>query len=127
MNNTEVLGLDHVSLLVADAEKALQFYQQLLGLQTLPRPALGFAGYWLDLGQGHSIHLMELDNPYQAITRPGHGGRDQHFALRVRDLEVFQVKLVAMQVEFTLSKSGRPALFFRDPDQNAIELYQLDN
>lgn len=29
-------------------------------------------------------------------------------------------------IPYTLSKSGRPAIFFRDPDANALELVQLE-
>lgn len=124
MSQAKILGFDHVSLLVADTEKSAKFYQQLLGLKLLPRPDLGFAGVWLDLGAGQSIHLLELENPYAKIERPVHGGRDFHFALRVDDLAGFKASLVKLGIEFTESKSGRSALFFRDLDQNAIELYQ---
>ena len=119
-----VKGLDHVSVLVADAQRSLIFYQQTLGLKTADRPDLGFPGYWLDLGQGQTLHLMQLENPYHAVTRPRHGGRDMHFALRVDNLETFADTLRQHHIAFTQSRSGRRALFFRDPDQNVIELFE---
>lgn len=122
MRSSQVLGLDHVSILVADAEKARDFYQTILGLDVVTRPDLGFAGYWLALGQGQTLHLMELENPYQNVTRPGHGGRDVHFALRVKHLAYFIEKLEKNSIEYSLSKSGRNALFFKDLDGNAVEL-----
>ncbi|UQB41385.1 VOC family protein [Thiomicrospira microaerophila] len=121
-----VLGLDHVSILVSDAHLACEFYQEALGLEKLERPDLGFPGYWLRLGGQHqSLHLMQLTNPCQGLSRPSHGGRDNHFALAVAQLEVFMVKLEAMQVAYTLSRSGRKALFFRDLDNNAVELFEV--
>ena len=54
----KVLGFDHVSVIVKDAEKSLAFYQELLGLELLERPNLGFPGYWLDLKAGQSLHIM---------------------------------------------------------------------
>lgn len=120
-----ILGLDHVTVLVADAERARDFYQTLLGLAELERPDLGFPGYWLALGAGQTLHLMQLENPYAQITRPAHGGRDIHFALRVNNLGYFIDKLKQNGIEYSLSKSGRQALFFRDLDSNVLELVEV--
>ncbi|MBF6056810.1 VOC family protein [Thiomicrorhabdus heinhorstiae] len=124
---SKVLGLDHVSVLVADADRALDFYQDILQVSLLQRPELAFPGYWLDLGGGQSVHLMQLSNPYATIEKPQHGGRDQHLALRVSSIEEFADRLTTKGIAFTRSKSGRQALFFRDLDQNAIELFEYRN
>ncbi|WP_024851169.1 VOC family protein [Hydrogenovibrio kuenenii] len=121
---SKCLGFDHVSILVKDADASLKFYQNLLGLDILERPNLGFPGYWLDLQQGQSIHLMELDNPNANVERPEHGGRDYHFALRVSAIEEFKRKLESMGIAYTASRSGRKALFVRDLDENAFELFE---
>ena len=121
---SKVLGLDHISIIVRDAELSLQFYQNLLGLECLPRPDLGFPGYWLDLYEGQSIHVMQLNNPNSNTVRPEHGGRDYHFALRVDSIEGYAEKLKQMNASFTLSKSGRKALFAKDLDNNAFELFE---
>ncbi len=112
----------HVSLLVADTARSLDFYVGLLGLDIAPdRPDLGFPGAWLSIGGGQ-IHLLELPNPDPSTGRPEHGGRDRHTALRVDDLDAVRARLDAAGVHYTLSRSGRRALFCRDPDGNAIEL-----
>jgi catechol 2,3-dioxygenase-like lactoylglutathione lyase family enzyme len=120
----KVLGLDHVSIIVKDADAAVTFYQALLGLEKLERPALGFPGYWLDLYNGQSLHIMQLPNPNADTQRPEHGGRDYHFALRVDSIEMFALKLEQLQMPFTRSRSGRKALFAKDPDNNAFELFE---
>jgi glyoxylase I family protein len=120
--NSNVRGIDHVSLLVADAGRAGRFYREVLGLAVLTRPDLGFPGVWLNLGGGQALHLLELPDPDPKAGRPAHGGRDRHFALRVADTTVFAERLEAKGVAFTRSRSGRDALFFRDPDGNAVEL-----
>lgn len=120
----KVMGFDHISVLVSDAEQALVFYQTLLALPLLDRPALGFPGYWLDLKNGQSLHLMQLPNPCQGAVRPEHGGRDAHFALRVDSIAEFERKLDGLKVDFTSSRSGRMAVFIRDPDGNAFELFE---
>ncbi len=120
----KVLGFNHVSILVKDADLALTFYQELLGLKILERPDLNFAGYWLDLGAGQTIHLMQLDNPYQNVSKPKHGGRDVHFALEVDSIGRFINLLEDKNIKFTVSKSGRKALFFWDIDNNVVELFE---
>ena len=117
----------HVALLVADLERAAHFYEGLLGLVRIARPDLGFAGIWygLEAGQrerGQHLHLMQLPNPYQECDKPVHGGRDQHLALQVDNLAEIQARLEAAGIAITYSKSGRAALFCRDPDGNTLEL-----
>jgi len=123
----KVLGLDHVSIIVKDAELALQFYQDLLGLQPLERPVLGFPGYWLDLYNGQTLHIMQLDNPNAGTQRPQHGGRDYHFALRVDSIDAYAERLQEAGSVFTKSQSGRKALFVRDLDNNSFELFEYSN
>jgi glyoxylase I family protein len=120
-----VLALHHVSILVADAERARRFYEDLLGLKPLERPDLGFPGAWLALGDAQQLHLMQLPNPDSREGRPEHGGRDYHLALRVAYLAPFIERLEQAGVVYTRSRSGRPSIFFRDPDGNAVELMEI--
>ncbi|MEN8167452.1 MAG: VOC family protein [Pseudomonadota bacterium] len=114
--------LHHVSLIVADTAKALAFYRDLLGLEVdISRPDLGYPGAWLNVGDGQ-IHLLELPNPDPLNGRPEHGGRDRHLALETGDYAGLIAKLEHASIPYTLSRSGRKALFCRDPDQNAVEI-----
>lgn len=119
--------LHHVSLIVAETGRALGFYRDLLGLAVDPaRPDLGYPGAWLQVGR-LQIHLLELPNPDPVDGRPTHGGRDRHVALAVRDLDRLAVALSAAEVPFTRSRSGRRALFCRDPDANALEFVEISD
>jgi glyoxylase I family protein len=112
----------HVSLLVADTARSLDFYCGVLGLEIEPaRPDLGFPGAWLNIGGGQ-IHLLELPNPDPLSGRPDHGGRDRHTALEVDEFNAVRDRLDQAGIPYTLSRSGRKALFCRDPDGNAVEL-----
>lgn len=114
----------HASLIVADTGKALAFYQRLLGFQVDDqRPDLGYPGAWLKVGE-QQIHLLELPNPDPVTGRPAHGGRDRHVAMQVDSIEQLSVKLDAAGISYTKSKSGRKALFCRDPDGNALEFIE---
>jgi glyoxylase I family protein len=118
------MRLHHVSVIVADTERALGFYRDVLGLEVdARRPDLGYPGAWLQLGEAQ-IHLLELPNPDPVSGRPKHGGRDRHFALTVAQLAPVVEVLEAAGIAHTLSRSGRRALFCRDPDGNAVEIVE---
>lgn len=122
----EVVALLHVSVLVADVARSRVFYEGVLGLSPSPsRPEMNFDGVWYDIG-GAQIHLICQPNPDPVTGRPEHGGRDRHTALGVKDWEGLRQKLDAAGLAYTLSKSGRKALFVRDPDGNTLELVALD-
>lgn len=112
----------HASLLVSDLDAARAFYEGILDLQPSPaRPAMSFDGIWYQLGE-QQIHLLALPNPEAGLERPQHGGRDRHLALCVRDWEELIARLEKAGIAYTLSQSGRRALFCRDADGNAFEL-----
>lgn len=113
--------IHHASLIVANTQASLLFYSGILGMEQMDRPDLGFPGAWLKLGE-QQIHLLELNNPDPTTGRPAHGGRDRHVAMTVSDIEPVKEALNAAGFAYTVSISGRKALFCRDPDGNAIEI-----
>lgn len=92
-----------------------------------PHHKLPYRGAWLWIGP-EMIHLMELPNPdpVDSEQRPEHGGRDRHFCIGVAALDALAAKLEAAGVRYTRSMSGRPAIFFRDPDMNCLECVELE-
>eukprot|EP00877_Chromochloris_zofingiensis_P000820 jgi/Chrzof1/10739/Cz05g10190.t1 len=121
-------GVHHVALICRNLENSLEFYQGVLGLQVNPdRPhdKLPYRGAWLWIGS-EMIHLMELPNPDPLDNRPEHGGRDRHFCIGIQSIDTLIVKLEAAGINFTKSMSGRPAIFFRDPDMNCLECVELE-
>lgn len=119
-----VLSVHHVSLVVADTQKSVEFYTQVLEIPLSDeRPELGFPGAWLQLGE-QQIHLLEVANPDPVTGRPEHGGRDRHVALSVDNLAKYEAALKQRHLAYTKSLSGRKALFCRDPDGNGIELIE---
>src|SRR5215472_13510085 len=81
-------GVHHVAICVADAQKGLSFYRDVLGMTQLPRPDLG-RGYWLYAG-GQQVHLKESDTQPLAAN---------HFAIRVDDIDAAVTDLQEQGVE----------------------------
>ena len=90
-------GVHHVAICVADAQKGLAFYCDVLGMTQLPRPDLG-PGCWLDAG-GQQVHLMESD------TQPPGAN---HFAIQVDDIDAAVTDLQEQGVE--VHRIARPAI-----------------
>jgi glyoxylase I family protein len=115
--------IHHASLIVSDTEQSLLFYRDVLGMEQTERPNLPFPGAWLQIG-AQQIHLLELDNPDPTTGRPVHGGRDRHVAMHIDSVELLRNDLEQAGVVYTLSISGRKALFCRDLDGNALEFIE---
>lgn len=121
-----LIALHHVTFITADLMRSRAFYQDLLGLQSDPqRPQMRFDGVWYELAAGQQLHLMLLPNVEAGLSRPAHGGRDRHVAFAVSDLDTLIGKLQTAAIPYSLSQSGRRALFCRDPDDNALEFIEV--
>ena len=125
MSEPLILKIHHTSLIVKDLSVALTFYQEVLGLVVDDsRPDLGYPGVWLILPENQQLHLMQLDNPDKDSERPEHGGRDHHIAFAVQSIDAITASLDILGMLYTKSKSGRNAMFCRDPDGNALEFIE---
>ena len=119
-----ILSIHHSSLIISDTETSLKFYSGVLNLKQLDRPPLPFPGAWFELGT-QQLHILELENPDPTTGRPAHGGKDRHVAFNIVDLDLIKSTLEEGGVAYTLSLSGRRALFCRDPDGNALEFIEV--
>jgi len=120
----KITAILHATFLVQDLARARTFYELALGLNLdEKRHDMGFPGVWYDVG-AQQIHLMQLPNPEIGLQRPANGGRDRHVAVAIDDLDALMQKLDAAAVQYNISKSGRRALFCRDPDDNALEFIE---
>lgn len=114
------LTLNHIALHVADLEKSIFFYQYILELPVLPRPAFDFAGAWFGLGEAQELHLIA---GRQAEVNAG--SRGTHFALSVSSIQEAEKFLKAKQVNYQAPKQrpdGVWQIFLEDPDGYCIEI-----
>jgi glyoxylase I family protein len=116
-----IKGIHHVSILTSDVNRAVRFYSEILELPLSDkRPDLGYDGAWFDLG-GQQVHLIH-PAPVAKTGKPEvRCGRDRHIAFQVEDIDHLVERLNRAGIEFERSRSGRAAVFCRDPDGNALE------
>jgi lactoylglutathione lyase len=116
-----ILELNHVALHVADVAVSCEFYQRVLRLQLMPRPAFDFPGAWFRLGTQQELHLIgERTEPVSS------GNRNNHFALMTDDLTAWDQHLRSVRADYRPRKQrpdGAWQIFVRDPDGHVIELF----
>lgn len=105
--------LHHASVRITSLECSRGFYEDLLGLEAVDRPDLGFPGRWYGAGEGQ-IHLLEIPKQGDGIDPT-----DPHFAIEVEDFEATRRELEAGKIPFL--ELG-DAMWIRDPDGNVVEL-----
>ena len=114
------LQLNHVAIHVDDVEKCREFYETVLKLSPLPRPAFDFPGAWFRLGIDQELHLI---GDREEAVHSHHRGN--HYALMVDDMDAWEEHLKSLNVEFLPRKTrpdGAYQIFLPDPDGHFIEL-----
>ena len=119
----EILGIDHLVLRVADQERAIAFYEGVLGAKVERR---GERNGLVQLRAGRSLIDLVVAPPDEIK-----GARNMdHFALRIEpfDEAAIRAHLAAHGIEagelksrYGAEKEG-PSLDIEDPDGNRVEL-----
>ena len=124
----EILGIDHVVLRVADQERAIAFYEGVLGAKVERRSEkIGL----VQLRAGRSlIDLIEAPAG-EAPAGKATGGRNMdHFALRIEPFDEAAIRahlashgIEAGELKTRYGAEGDgPSLYIEDPDGNRVEL-----
>ena len=119
------MGVEHIGIKASDLEKAIQFYIQVLGFEYLYRIKPGDVELvFLELG-GTVVELVEVVDGSRYED-----GVVNHLAIRVSDISKAIEHLKAQQVELSSSEpmalgEGRYNFFFRGPNGERLELYQV--
>ena len=114
------MRIQHVNIMVEDLAAADTFYSEVLGLERLPTPELGFPAQFYAFAGDQELHVNQLDD-----GRPERA----HYCLRVDSFsEVFRrmrdhgVLEIDTWGKVRRLPTGTMQLFVRDPSGNLIEL-----
>ena len=118
--------IGHVHLKVADLERSLAFYRDLLGFEVTQRMG-GSAAFLSAGGYHHHIGLNTWESAGGSAPPPGSTGL-YHVAIlypsRLELARAFKVLLDAkVPFEGASDHGVSEALYLRDPDGNGLELY----
>jgi catechol 2,3-dioxygenase-like lactoylglutathione lyase family enzyme len=127
------LGLHHISLAVTDIERSRQFYEDVFGLEPLPRPPFDSVGVWFGIGS-LQVHLIQYAAGTFRSKRTA-STLDTHFAFRTADFDGFIAHAAARGFREDAPEgdpkrlmmrrhgpAGFPQVYLLDPDNNIIEV-----
>jgi glyoxylase I family protein len=142
----KLTSIDHYAIHGKDVDALSSFYQRILGFVPLPRPDLGFPGYWLLSPSNIRLDIIQTDPtvPYTYTdwkeqydvggdsnkVEPWFIRRGAHHAFEVEDFQEAEERLRAHGVEycrFVLPEVEMKQLFLWDPEGNGIELGRYDD
>jgi catechol 2,3-dioxygenase-like lactoylglutathione lyase family enzyme len=117
----KITELNHVAIYVTDLKRSTEFYGRVLQLQSIPRPAFNFPGAWFRLGTSQELHLIGNRGDSHSESH-----RNNHFALRVDDIDAWEKHLQSIGADYAPRKKrpdGAWQVFLLDPDGHAVELF----
>jgi glyoxylase I family protein len=140
-----ITGISHVGISVANLERSIAFYRDLLGMRLIQEVPMRGANYDAIMGlkgtEGRiavlrtgnlEIELLEFKRPASRPVEPGRHVSDQgisHFVIHVEDiaglyarLETAGVRVHSALVHF--ASCATTAVYFCDPDGNFIEMLE---
>jgi catechol 2,3-dioxygenase-like lactoylglutathione lyase family enzyme len=121
----QIQRLDHLVLTVRDAQRSIHFYTNVLGMSEV---TFGTGRKALSFGQ-QKINLHELGrevDPKAAKPTPGSADlcfiSDTPMDTILAELRGHDIEIVQGPVERTGAMGPITSVYFRDPDQNLIEV-----
>ncbi len=118
--------IGHVHLKVADLERAVAFYRDVLGFDEMAR--YGNSAAFLSAGGYHHHIGLNTWESAGALPPPRYSTGLYHFAILLpsrRELARTFVRLLehGVEIEGASDHGVSEAIYFRDPDGNGIEIY----
>ena len=116
----EVRKLDHVNVRTAHLQTMVDWYTDVLGMRSGPRPPFSFPGAWMYAGDHAAVHLVGVDEQ-PAGTEPSL----EHFAMTATGLKEFVTKLEDRGIAYRANRVpgfGILQINIFDPDGNHIHI-----
>lgn len=131
MAQTKVMPqLNHIAIYVVNLEKSTRFYQEVIGLDTIPEPFHDGRHSWFSIGPKSQLHI--ISGAAKAMSHD----KNAHLCFSVTSIDAFIANLKQHKVEFedwagtkgavTNRVDGVKQLWFRDLDGYWIEINDAD-
>ena len=118
--------LNHIAQYVTNLEKSTEFYQRIIGLDTIPEPFHDGKHTWFSVGPKSHLHLIA-----GAAVATSHD-KNSHLCFSVLSVDAFVANLIKAGVPFedwpgkaqsvTTRVDGVKQIYFKDPDGYWIEI-----
>ena len=120
----------HIAIICSDYRRSLDFYTRVLGFRVIAEHYRAERHSYktdLALGDDYVIELFSFPSPPARVSRPEAAGL-RHLAFEVNDIDDAVKELDAQGIDHesirTDEYTGKRFLFFADPDDLPIELYE---
>jgi len=124
-------NVHHIAIICSDYQRSKEFYCSVLGctiLQEVYRKERDSYKLDLMLNNHYVIELFSFPNSIPRPTRPEANGL-RHLAFAVMDFNAQLLELDRLGIEYEQVRvdetTGKKFIFFRDPDDLPLELYEL--
>jgi lactoylglutathione lyase len=118
--------INHIALSVAQLERSRVFYQEVIGLDTIPEPFHDGRHVWFSVSEGAHLHLIQNPPPIEVPSK------NTHLCFSVPDMKTFVAALQKRNIRFedwpgkvsaiTTRTDGIHQIYLQDPDGYWIEI-----
>ena len=125
--NKQNATFNHIAIFVVDLHRAADFYQNIIGLDSIPEPFHDGKHLWLRTGAGNAMHIIEgAENKKEYF-------KGNHICFSVTSMDAFTEMLKKKNISFedytgaknnkiTTRPDGVKQIWLQDPDGYWIEI-----
>lgn len=121
--------INHTAIYVVDLEKSGRFYQEIIGLDTIPEPFHDGKHIWMQTSETSTLHIIK------GADKPKEYYKNQHTCFSVSDFNGFIEKLNKANIQYenvsgkvntvTTRIDGVHQIWLRDPDGYWLEINDM--
>lgn len=118
--------INHIALSVAQLERSRIFYQEIIGLDTIPEPFHDGRHVWFSVSENAHLHLIQNPPPIEVPSK------NTHLCFSVPDFKSFVSRLQQRRIPYedwpgkaaaiTTRADGIHQIYLQDPDGYWIEI-----
>ena len=118
--------INHIALSVAQLERSRVFYQEIIGLDTIPEPFHDNRHVWFSISEKGHLHIIQNPPPIMVPSK------NTHLCFSVPEITSFVKRLRKNKIQYedwqgkkdtmTTRVDGIHQIYFQDPDGYWVEI-----